>query len=283
LADLRGSYRQRDNHCSSEHTGRFILPSVHGMSIPAPSGSRLAGGSAIRIDVTGTEDATIWIGRTTPTTGAVPVIYCHGFAGSGTSTSWRSESQAADDFRAICGWGHPVIAGNVGGASTWGNQTSLDAVEALITWARTAYGTRTDRVAFAGESMGALTALNAAIANPDRVAAVWLRVPAMGLEWTHDNVASFTGAINAAYGGAAGYLAALDDYDPMRNVATLRRFKDRIRIWATANDEFFPRSQQAIFAGQIGCRLDTIGGAHANGFDTPKYVVAKWLDYTIRN
>lgn len=259
------------------------------MSEPGPSAGRLTGASAISVNIEftpgipSTEDITLWTGRTTPTSGATLVVYCHGFAGTGESTAWRSESEAADDFRAICAWGHPVIAGNLGGVSTWGNQTSLDAVEDLIEWTHTNYGTRTDKVAFAGESMGALTALNAAISNPDRVAAVWLRVPAIGLEWTHDNVATFTGAINAAYGNAAGYLAALDDYDPMRNVSTLRRFNEKIRIWATANDEYFPRDQQAIFAGQIGCRLDTIGGTHANGYDTPKFVVAEWLDHTIRS
>lgn len=252
------------------------------MSTPYPSGSRLSGGSTIRVDVTGTEDVTVWVGRTTPTAGATPVIYCHGFAGTGESAAWRTESQAADDFRPISAWGHPVFAANLGGVSTWGNQTSLDAVESIITWAHTAYGTRTDKVAFAGESMGALTALNAAILNTNRVAAVWLRVPCMGLEWTHDNVATFTGAINAAYGGSVSQ-SEYDTYDPMRHVETLRRIRHRIRIWATSADEFFPRAITAGFAGQIGCQLDIIGGDHAAGFNTPKYIVAEWLDHTIRN
>lgn len=254
-----------------------------GNSVSYPSGSQLSGASSVRVDVTGTEDVTVWTGRTTPTEGAVPVIYCHGFLSDGISDAWLDEARAADDFRAIAAWGHPVFAANLAGTNTWGNTAARNAAEAVITWAHTAYGTRTDRIAFAGESMGALTALGLGWTNPDRVAAMWLRVPCIGLEWTHDNVATFTPFIDAAYTNHAGYLAALDTHDPMRNVNDIRRFRRRMRVWATAQDEFFPLSVTAGFVSQLGCELDVIGGVHANGYDTPKYVVAEWLDHTIRN
>lgn len=252
------------------------------MTIPAPSGSRLSAASAVRIDVTGTEDVTVWTGRTTPTAGAVPVIYCHGVLGSGTDDAWLDNDRAADDLRPIAAWGHPVFVPNAGGPSTWGNQTSVDAVTAVVTWAATAYGTRTDYVALAAESMGALTALNWAVQNPTKVAAVWLRVPCLGLQWTHDNVPTFSGLIDSAYGGTVSE-AEYDTYDPMRNTDTIRRFRNRARIWATASDEFFPLAKTAEFAGQLGIDLDVIGGTHADGYDTPPYVVAGWLDHTIRS
>lgn len=249
-----------------------------------PSGSRLSGASTVLVDINSTtEDVTIWTGRTTPTQGAVPVIYCHGFGVDGDDDVWLDETRAADDLRAIAAWGHPVFAANLAGVNTWGNTAARDAAEALITYAHTTYGTRTDRVAFAGESMGALTALGLGWTNPDRVAAMWLRVPCLGLEWTHDHVPTFTAFIEAAYGSAAAYRAALDDHDPMRNVDAIRRFRNRMRIWATAQDEFFPLTVTSGFVSQLGCRLEVIGGTHANGYDTPKYVVAEWLDYTIRN
>lgn len=252
------------------------------MSIPFPSGSRLSGSSATFTDVTGTEDVTVWTGRTTPTQGAVPVIYCHGVLGTGLDSAWRDETRAADDLRPIAAWGHPVFVPNIGGPLPFGNPASLAAVEAIITWAHTAYGTRTDKVAFAAESAGAPTALMAGVANPDRVAAMWLRVPCLGVEWTRNNVAALTAAIDGAFGGSvsdAEYNAA----DPMRNVAAIRRFRHRARIWATASDEFFPLTITAGFAGQLGIQLDVIGGTHANGYDTPPYVVAEWLDHTIRS
>lgn len=252
------------------------------MSIPFPSGSRLSAASSVLVDVTGTEDVTVWSGRTTPTEDAVPVIYCHGVLGTGTDAAWLDETKAADDFRPIAAWGHPVFVPNIGGPLPFGNPTSLAAVESIITWAHTAYGTRTDRVAFAAESAGAPTALMAGAANPNRVAAMWLRVPCLGLEWTHGNVPALSGAIDGAFGGSVSE-AEYDAADPMRNVATIRRFRNRARIWATANDEFFPLAKTAEFASQLGIDLEVIGGTHANGYDTPPFLVAQWLDQTIRS
>ncbi len=252
------------------------------MSVPYPSGSRLSGSSATFTDVTGTEDVTVWTGRTTPTAGAVPVIYCHGVLGTGLDSAWRDETKAADDFRPICAWGHPVFVPNIGGPLPFGNPTSLAAVESIITWANSTYGTRTDWVAFAGESAGVPTALMAGAANPDRVAAMWLRVPCLGLKWTHDNVPVLTAAIDGAFGGTVSE-AEYDAADPMRNVATIRRFRNRARIWATANDEIFPLQTTAGFASQLGIDLEVIGGTHASGYDTPPYTVAQWLDHTIRS
>lgn len=252
------------------------------MSIPYPSGSRLSAASAVQIDVTGTEDVTVWTGRTTPTQGAVPVIYCHGVLGSGTDAAWLDNTVAADDFRPIAAWGHPVFVPNIGGPVPFGNPASLDAVEAIITWAHTAYGTRDDYVCFAGESAGAPTALMAGAANPNRVAAMWLRVPCLGLEWTRNNVAALTGAIDGAFGGSVSE-AEYDAADPMRNVETIRRFRNRARIWATASDEFFPLNITAGFAGQLGIDLEVIGGVHADGYDTPPFLVAEWIDQTIRS
>jgi pimeloyl-ACP methyl ester carboxylesterase len=252
------------------------------VSIPWPSGSRLSAATNVLIDVTGTEDVTVFTGRTTPTTGAVPVIYCHGVLGTGTDAAWLDNTIAGDDLRPIAAWGHPVFVPNLGGASTWGNQTSIDAVTSILTWAATAYGTRTDYVALAGESMGALTALNWAIQNPAKVAALWLRVPCLGLEWTRNNVGLFTGLIDSAYGGSVSQ-AEYDTYDPMRNTDTVRRFRNRARIWATAQDEFFPLTITAGFAGQLGIDLEVIGGTHADGYDTPPFLVAEWIDQTIRS
>lgn len=246
-----------------------------------PSGSRYAGATTVKVDVTGTEDVTVWTGRTTPTAGAVPLIYCHGFLGTGTDSANLEEAKSADDFRPICAWGHPVIAGDVGGASTWGNTASITAIDALIAWAASNLGTSTTRVALGAESMGALTALGWAWRNPTKVAAIWLRVPCLGLQWTHDNTV-FESAIDTAYSNHAGYLAALDDHDPQRNTTVLRTLRRRIRAWATAADELFPLAVQKQFAGAMGVTLDVIGGDHAAGYGTPPFVVADWLARTIR-
>jgi acetyl esterase/lipase len=252
------------------------------VTIPFPSGSRLSAATATRYDVTGTEDVTVFTGRTTPTEGAVPVIYCHGLLGTGTDEAWLDTTRAGDDFAPIAAWGHPVFVPNIGGTLPFGNPASLAAVEAIITWAHNDYGTRTDWVAFAGESAGAPTALMAGAANPGRVAAMWLRVPCLGVEWTRNNVAALTASVDGAFGGSVSE-AEYDAADPMRNITTIRRFRHRARIWATASDELFPLAVTAGFAGQLGIDLDVIGGTHADGYDTPPFLVAQWLDQTIRS
>lgn len=246
-----------------------------------PSGSRLSGATAIRYDVTGTEDVTVWTGRTTPTSDAIPLIYCHGFGTSGTSTTWRDETLAGDDFRPIAAWGFPVIAANLAGASTWGNDASITAVDNIVSWANGAYGTRTDKVIVGGESMGALTALNWAWRNTDRVAAVWLRVPCTNLAALHDRSDVFRGAIEGAYGNVAAYEAALPTHDPTENTDLLRPLGKRTRIWLAVDDEIFPATEVRSFAGRVRCAYDQIPGVHADGYGTPAYVVALWLANTI--
>jgi len=245
-----------------------------------PRGTRLCGASSLTS--TGAEGVLVWTGRTVPTGQAVPVIYAHGLLGFASTPAYRSSEAAGDDFAPIGGWGHPVLVPDLGGPATWGNDTALAAFDAAVTWAGTALGCRTDKVVVAGESMGGLLGLNWAWRNPDKVAALWLRVPCVALEVTHDTDGGFTGTIDAAYGGHAGYLAALDGHDPMRNTGLLRRFADRARIWHATDDEFFPPAEIRAFARATGIPATEIPGTHAAGYDTPPLEVAGWLARTIR-
>lgn len=247
-----------------------------------PSGSRLTGATTQFIDATGTEDVTVWTGRTTPTAGSVPLIYCHGSGGTGIFPFWRINTIAADDFRAICAWGFPLFVPDMAGENTWGNNACIAAVDSVVTWANGRYGTRTDKIALGGESMGALTALNWAWRYPTKVAAVWLRVPVVGLLSFYQRNTSFQNRIETAYTNWAGLMAALPTHDPAQNIDSIRVFRDRLSVWYARSDELIPAADTLAFVQDVDCQVDSVAGTHINAYLTPEFVVASWLNDTIR-
>lgn len=236
-------------------------------------------------DVAGTDDALAYFPRTSNGSGRVPVIYCHGFSGSATAAPYSDSTEAADDLRSIAAMGYPVFVPDLAGASTWGNDASIAAFGTTVTNLGTALGTRTDKVALAAESMGALVALNWAWRNPAKVAAIMLRVPVVNLEgFRARNVGVFGGAIHAAYGGSGPYATALPDHDPSHanQLATLRTLARRTRVWHTASDEYVTPTEVATWCSAVGCERTMYAGDHAAGFDTPTTDVTPWLADTIR-
>lgn len=249
------------------------------MTSTYPQGVRLSGAS--RLTHTGTEPVFVWTGRTTRTADRVPVIFAHGLLGSAASPTWRSSAEAADDLAPIAAWGHPVIIPNLAGPATWGNPASIAAVDAAIDWAAATYGTRTDRVVIAGESMGAMLAFNWAWRNTARVAALWARVPCVSAARARETE-PFRTTMDTAYGGEAGWLAAQAEHDPWLNTGRLRPLRDRMSIWATTDDEYFPLEDAQAFARRAGTFARVIPGDHQAGHHTPSLDVARWIAATVR-
>lgn len=231
-------------------------------------------------DLAGTDDVLAYFPRTSNGAGRVPVIYCHGFAGSALAGPYSDSDEAADDLRSIASMGYPAFVPDLAGPSTWGNTASITALAATVTNLGTACGTRTDKVALAAESMGALVALNWAWRNPTKVAAVMLRVPVVNLEgFRARNVGVFGGAIHSAYGGSSSYTAALPDHDPAHanQLATLRSLADRIKVWHTTSDEYVAVAEVVAWCTAVGCERVAYEGDHAAGFDTPTSDVTPWV------
>lgn len=147
------------------------------------------------------------------------VIHAHGFTGSEN----EAIEPAGNWYRAthaIASAGYPVVAGNLGGPAGMGNATVTNQIGDCLAWARTNVGAKaTGKYFLSGTSMGALGALNRAridgIAN---IAGIILWVPGTDLVYAHDK-ADGTGypvEVEAAYGGNAGYLAALPTRNPQQ-------------------------------------------------------------------
>lgn len=245
----------------------------------------------------------VFTGRLQNTPGNIPVIFCHGFALSiPLLYDDLRDAKYVDDFQSVAGGARiPVIASDMGGASTWGIDavvTSGGAVDDLIAWANNpatapdaivtgapVFGTRTDKVALFGESMGCLNALGWAWRNPSKVAAIVLRAPVVALDAFHDrNSGTFGAIIESAYGGLSAYNAALPTHDPMQNLDLIRPFGHRIQLWAGTDDEFIPPAEVQAFAELVGAEYNQVPGMHADLVNTtPPDQIGFFFFETIRS
>lgn len=138
--------------------------------------------------------------------------------------------------QALNALGLPLISGAFGGPTHWGTDTAQARVdEAVGILGSAEFAAKTDKVVLLGISMGALLALNWARANPAKVACLALMYPVTDLAYMHDTAAlGFTAEIEAAYGGAAGYQAALATHNPQANAAAYEGMP--IKMWYSDAD-----------------------------------------------
>lgn len=188
-----------------------------------------------------------------------PVLWAHGRGGSGVN-----ETQLADNLRvmqAVSDVNLPILSMDMGGPATWGNDAAIAKVTDAKAYAQGALGGKAGKVLLWGGSMGSLAVLNWAKANPTLVAAVACALPANDLVNLHAN-ATFTAEIETAYGGAAGYAAAVAAHDPSQNAASLTGFP--IKLWYSTNDTTVVPStvtafQAAVNAAGGNCQIQSMG------------------------
>lgn len=140
-------------------------------------------------------------------------------------------------------------AGANGGKASFGNDDSITAVGAAVTWLQAQPGVKTDKVIIGGGSMGALPALNWARQNLAKVAAISLIVPGLDLQYAHDTAPTqsqngvtvssvypnLKADIEASWGGGttppAGYYAT---HSPIVYASQLAGIP--ITMWVSNND-----------------------------------------------
>lgn len=225
---------------------------------------------------TGSEASVVVHGRQMP--GGTPVIFCHGF-GVGAQQSYNAEGEVqrllADRYEVTSG------GADLGGISTWGNDTCIAAVDSLITYMGASYGTKTAQVAIYGTSMGGATALNWAMRNPTKVVALALTAPVVALENIRDqDPLGLSGAIEGAYGGTAAFEAALPTHDPshVANRVVVKALGPRTRIWYSTDDNVISAADVEAYAGFSGCTLDSMGAIGHAASSAALSAVAEWLD-----
>jgi hypothetical protein len=180
----------------------------------------------------------------------VPVVFCLGFGAGALTPSTPTQLELLGTVLT----GVVVLCPSLTTDNTdFGNAASLTAITDLLGWSAAQYGTRTDKVGYMGGSMGAFRALNHIRYNPSILAACALAIPALDLQGIHDrNPLGVAATLEAAYGGHAGYLAALDTHDPGRHPELYIPVADRITLWYGADDLVTTAAEVEAFATGSG-------------------------------
>ena len=143
----------------------------------------------------------VFIARGAMTAGGVRgVIYCHGAGGDATSCRDYARIGELDVINAVAER-FPVLSIDAGGAQAWGNSTAVARVGDAVTYLQGTLGAKSGTVLLIGASMGAVTALNYARANPTKVGCVVGIIPVIDLnDMVTNNRGSLAANINTAYG-----------------------------------------------------------------------------------
>jgi pimeloyl-ACP methyl ester carboxylesterase len=201
-------------------------------------------------------------------------VSCHGRVATGlqlTDANWMRSSALA---MAAAGWA--LISPLLASTTNWGNDAAIARVGDAIAYLRSHLGIDSGPVALVATSMGALAALNYARQNPGAVSRIALLLPVVDLAYEHDNnVAGLAAEIEAAYGGAAGYAAAVASHDPMQNAAA--HAGKSIKVWLASDDTTAVTARQRAFVDATGAAsydLGTVGhsGASINGAAVAAFV-----------
>lgn len=201
-----------------------------------------------------------------------PIIWFHQHTGNATST--LQPGTAAYGLDVLAETGHPIIAADLGGPSTWGSDASLARTTDAFNYIIARMGAKSDKALLWGGSMGTLTALLWAKANPTKVAALAVSLPVLNLQDVHDNrtfgATVYGPIIETAYGGAAGYAAALATKNPAATPASWAGVP--MKLWYSEDDPVAIPSEVAAFAAASGAQTVSQGAAgHTfNGVDFKK-------------
>lgn len=178
-----------------------------------------------------------------------PIIWGHGAGGS--STSLYADPTIAVVMNAVASR-FPGVSHLLGGADTWGNDASIVKVTDSKTYAQGALGGKSGKVFLCGVSMGALTLLNWAKANPTLVAAFVGILPITNLVWIHDT-GGFKAATEAAYGtgAVASFVgnSTITAHDPIQTPASFAGFP--MKLYYSNNDAIARPTDVTGFASAV--------------------------------
>lgn len=206
------------------------------------------------------EFATIWRGRTRPSSAKRPLLCSMGL------NSTPDTSLIAPQI-GLARWadaGLVALHGDFGGTTTWGNDTAQSRISEGWAWIKANLPCASDKVILVGESMGGLDVLNWAHAHLSSVAAIALCFPALDLADLHDNNYSpvflpggSRAPVEAAYGGLAGYQAAEPTHNPNRYAGDFSGIP--IFIQYSSNDPICVTPITEAFGSACGATMDNEG------------------------
>lgn len=221
----------------------------------------------------GTEVGSLLLDRLYATGQKPAVLYAHGL----NAQPWGPINNPMPGLERLSELGFAVSSHALGGVATWGNsasQTKMGDAKAYMQAAPVS--AKAGPVLLYGGSMGTLTALNYTLANPSNVLAVAAILPAVSLQSLRDN-AAYTASVEAAYGGNAGYLAALATHSPLVRAAEFASLGIPMKLWYSTDDTVVIPSTVTDFAAASGASLQSMGATAHTVPDRFGYESAEWL------
>jgi hypothetical protein len=180
-------------------------------------------------------------------------IWSHGAAGT---YEWGPVERAIFDDLLV-----PAASTDSGGIRTWGSDAvtgPAGTVEGDRAWMVAQASAKADKALLLGGSMGGLTAILTALANPTKVAAVCVFIPAIDPEYVRLNDpagGANTTAIQALY-GVNPVPAAKQAY---QRGADFRATGIPCQIWYSSNDPYTPVASTETFINAAGAEGRSMG------------------------
>jgi pimeloyl-ACP methyl ester carboxylesterase len=206
------------------------------------------------------------------------VIVCHG-AGT-TSATYSDTPTNRADLELLADTGCVVVVPDFTGSSgTWGNDTALSRIAEVRTYAAASWDADLTRMAFIGDSAGAMDALNYHWRNPSLVAATVARIPVVAADLLHDRNALLGGLIDTAYTDGAGWDAAKANRDPSATApaALIEAVADNVRVYYSTDDTIVLPSDITAFVNLTGVRAIPIGAVGHTFNQVHAQAQAAWL------
>lgn len=192
------------------------------------------------------------------------VLYVHGAEGSNPSgMAWMSLSGRWGIMREVASR-TPMLCPELGGNSTWGNDTALARMTASYNYLQTLPGVSPGKVSLLAQSMGGTTAVAWARANPSKVDRIAMLIPVINLLDVRDN-SSYQAAIDAAYGGAYSEATYGATHNPLTIALAGGLAGIKVQLWYGATDTLCKPEFALQFAAALGSNCDArrMGGGHA--------------------
>lgn len=201
-----------------------------------------------------------------------------------TNSSYAMSARSAtlDGWHSVAAeFGSPSLAPGFGPVS-WGNQSAVDAIQALVDKARTGaypWGGTQGKVALFGASMGFMSIISWALQNPDQVGCILGFVPAVSFQEAWDmGDSNRRDQICTAWGisptPAELPQIILDTADPLTNADKIKAMNAYVEIWSGATDYTAdynpPWVAQAFADASDGTRLVIGPGGHTDQTLTPE-------------
>lgn len=195
--------------------------------------------------------------------GTMPgVIFCHG----NTGRSWDSSgADFAQVVNALADAGYPVLSGDWGGSSTWGNDTTIARITTGKAYLQASMGAKAGKIILVGASAGGQGALVWAAANPTLVSCLVGLLPVSDVNDIFvNNRAGIAANISSCYSGGWSQATYGATHNPVTIAAAGGLTALKMRLFYGTTDTIVIPSTVTTLAASAGANtvISSVPGDH---------------------